>query len=156
MNKNAAELKSIINMFKHKKDGTVEFAEVDSFGVVHNIKYLYWLESARTDYFRILGAKLSPDEFINDLPLMVVHSEIDYMNAARFNDQYQVFTRVSSVRNSSLNFENIITLTNGIPLVSAKATLVHLNVKENKPQRISDDIRLLLKNYEGENIKFLD
>lgn len=144
-----------LSKFRFKTSGRVRFADVDSFGVVHNIKYLYWLEAARTDYFSNLGVKLTPRTFITDLPLMVVSAKIDYLNACRFNDEYYVHTRVSVIKNSSLTFENIITM-NTIPILSATAILVYLNVKENKPQRIGDDIRLLLKEYEGDNIKFLE
>jgi len=156
MNNKVEELKKALSLFRHKSRGKVQFAEVDTYGVVHNIKYFYWLEAARTEYFSDLLTHLDPKNFLNEVPFMVVHAEIDYYSSARFNDIYNVYTRVSSVRNSSLNFENLITLANGTPLVSSSAILVQLNVKESSPQRISDDIRLLLKNYEGENIKFLD
>jgi acyl-CoA thioester hydrolase len=156
MNQRINNLENSLNLFKHKTSGKVRFAEVDSFGVVHNIQYLYWLEAARTEYFSDLRLKFDPKTFIENMPLMVVHSEIDYFNAARFNEKYEILTRVSSVKNSSLTFENIITLSNGTLLVFASSVLVNLNPKDNKSQRISEDIRLLLKKFEGDNIKFLD
>jgi acyl-CoA thioester hydrolase len=155
MNK-VEELFRKLGLFKHKTNGKVRFAEVDTYGVVHNINYFFWLEAARTDYFSDLLTHLDPKTFLNDVPFMVVHAEIDYFNPAKFNDIYHVYTRVSSIKNSSLTFENIITLESGIPLVYSSAVLVQLDVKENKSQRISDDIRLLIKNYEGDNINFLD
>jgi len=153
---NPKELLNKLRAFKHKITGKVRFAEVDTYGVVHNINYFYWLESARTEYFSDLITHLDPKTFLNDVPFMVVHAEMDYFSPAGFNDIYHVYTRVSSVKNSSLNFENIITLDNGTPLVFSSAVLVQLDVKESRSQRISDDIRLLIKNYEGDNINFLD
>jgi acyl-CoA thioester hydrolase len=150
------ELFRKLGLFKHKTIGKVRFAEVDTYGVVHNINYFFWLEAARTDYFSDLLTHLDPKTFLSDVPFMVVHAEIDYFNPAKFNDIYHVYTRVSSIKNSSLTFENIITLDSGIPLVYSSAVLVQLDVKENRSQRISDDIRLLIKNYEGDNINFLD
>lgn len=156
MKEKAKEVLNKLSLFKHRINGKVRFAEVDSFGVVHNVRYLFWLEAARTEYFSNLGIKLTPTTFIREMPFMVVHAEIDYLNAARFNDEYNIYSRVASVKNSSLTFENIITLQNDLPLAYASATLVHLNIKDNNAQRIGEDIRLLLNKYEGENIKFLD
>ena len=87
MKEKAKELLNRLSLYKHKMNGKVRFAEVDSFGVVHNIRYFFWIEAARTEYFSNLGIELTPTTFIREMPFMVVHAVIDYLNAARFNDE---------------------------------------------------------------------
>ncbi|MCL5992179.1 MAG: acyl-CoA thioesterase, partial [Bacteroidetes bacterium] len=130
--------------------------EVDSYSIVHNLQYFYWLEWARIEYLRnILGneaGKISIFEF----PVMSAHAEIDYFNTAGFDDAYEVFTRISFIKNSSFGFENIIRLESGLLLAKASAVLVNINFKTRQPDRISDEIRELVRNYEGESVRLID
>lgn len=144
-----------LKKFKCKLSGTVQFSEVDSFHVVHNIKYLYWLEHARLEYFRKIGVDMNRDTLVKHFSVMVVRTEIDYIGSARFYDEYDIFTRISAVKKSSMKFENIVTLKNGSPLCRSKATLVHVG-KSMTSERIPDKYRELILNFEGENVKFLD
>jgi acyl-CoA thioester hydrolase len=144
-----------LNKFRHAVKGQVKFAEVDSFGVVHNVQYLYMFEWARTEYIKNAGIRQTRTTYIKDFPLMVVHSEIDYFSPATFGDDYEVLTRVAFVKNSSLGFENIARLTDGTILARGKAVMVHLDYKTRQPVRIPDDLRERLKEIEGENVEFL-
>lgn len=150
------ELSEELKKFKFIYEGRVKFAEVDSYRVVHNLQYFYWLESARIEYLRNLDIGLNSRSLINELLFMSVHAEIDYFNVAGFDDEYQVLTRISLIKNSSFSFRNIIQLKNGLILVSASATLVHVDPKTKTPKRIADDLRSKIKNYEGDNLIILD
>jgi acyl-CoA thioester hydrolase len=152
----AIDLEQEIIKFKHVTYGRAKFDEVDSAGVVHNIRYLFWLERARTDYFGAIGIKLNPKTFISEYPIMVVHTEIDYFNTAHFNDDYKILTRASKIGKSSLTFENIVLKSDNTLLVSAKAIFVHLDHKIMKPTRISDDLRTMLSNFEGNHLLFTE
>jgi len=146
------ELQKESQLFNFKSYGRVKFAEVDSYQVVHNLQYFYWLESARIEYFRNLGVGLNPDSLINELLFMSVHAEIDYFNTARFNDEYEVLTRIAQIKNSSFSFRNIIRLFDGTILVSASAILAHIDHVKKIPKRINDDLRSKVKEFEGENV----
>lgn len=158
MNEIEQKLKLIeesITKFKFKVNARVKFHEVDSYNIVHNLRYFYWLEWARIEYLRNLrgnAGKISLYEF----PVISAHNEIDYFNAASFDDAYEVFTRISFIKNSSFGFENIILLDSGLLIAKGSAVLVNINFKTKQPERISDDMRELLRNYEGENIEFID
>ena len=146
------ELEEESRLFKSVTKGRVKFCEVDSYRVVHNLQYFYWLEEARIEYFRNLGIGLNPDSLINELLFMSVHAELDYFNAAVFNDEYEVMTRISEIRNSSFSFRNIIRLKNGLILASASAILAHVDPVKKIPKRISDELRLKVQDFEGGNV----
>jgi acyl-CoA thioester hydrolase len=149
-------MNSELSKFKFYISDKVKFAEVDSFGVVHNVQYLYWIEWSRTEYFRNLFSEMNPKEFISEYPVMVVHAEIDYFGSALFGDSYKVFSRISLVKNSSLKFENLVISDTGVLLVKASSILVHLNNKTYQPERISDELRAKLKKFEGEDVEFIN
>lgn len=142
--------------FKHIYPGRVQFSEVDSFGVTHNLVYFYWLEWARTDYLRNLGTKLNTRTFLKKHPLMSVHSEIDYFASSRFDDEYEVLTRIKWVKNSSLCFDNIIRLKDGELLVFGSSILVNVNPATQESVPISEEMRQLIKDYEKTDVIFLD
>lgn len=141
--------------FRFKLEGRVKFDEVDSFQMVHNIKYLYWIEWSRTEYISNIGMKLNQNTFRKEFPIVTVRTEIDYHNSAAFADEYEVYCRIVSVKNSSLAFENVVTLKDKTILVSCSGVLVHIN-KTGEAERIPDPIRNMIKEFEGDNVIFLD
>lgn len=158
INKNATDinLEDEIKLFSHKFQSRVEFSQVDSFGVVHNLQYFYFLEWARTDYLRTIGIKLNPHTFLKEYPIMTVHSEIDYFAPLKFNDLYFVLTRIEFIKNSSLGFNNIIINEANNLIIRGSSVLVNVNPKNLESVRIPDDLRQLIRDFEGNNVKFLD
>jgi len=144
-----------VNMFRHNYRRRVQFSEVDSFGVAHNIQYFYWLEWARSDYLDSIGIKMNPLTFLREHPLMTVHAEIDYIHPIKFFDEFDVLTRISWIKNSSLAFENLIFNKSGELLLKASAILVNVNPKTGESIRISDELREKIIAYEGENVRIL-
>ena len=144
------------NKFKHIYKGRVQFSEVDSFGVTHNLVYFYWLEWARTDYLRNIGITMNPRTFLTEHPLMSVHSEIDYFAPSRFHDEYEVLTRIKWVKNSSLCFDNYIRLLSGEILVFGSSVLVNVNPKTGESVPLSQELRDLIKDFEKDDVVFID
>jgi len=145
----------LINKFKHKIKGKVRFHEVDSFGVVHNLAYLYWFEIAQTDYFENLGFKITPMTFISDFPLMKVHNEIDYFLPLRLGDEYFVHTRISLIKNTSFEYQNLICDVQNQIVAFGKSTLVYLNPKNFEPVPLPTRFRDLVRNFEREDVEQL-
>eukprot|EP01156_Anaeramoeba_ignava_P012294 Anaeramoba_ignava/a488944_10.p1 GENE.a488944_10~~a488944_10.p1 ORF type:complete len:157 (-),score=4.18 a488944_10:28-498(-) len=139
-----------LKLYHFKIEGKVHFDDVDSFGVVHNVKYFYWMEWARTDYFGNIGIKLNPDTFIREYPIMIVHSEADYLNPGRFNDEYEVYSRISFIKDSSVGFENIVKIKGGPILVKAKAVGVHLDKNTHQPATVPDDLKEMILKFENQ------
>ncbi len=126
--------------------------DVDRQSIVHNAVYLYWLEAARIEYFRDIGVPIDRDSFVTKHRFVVAQTSIEYRSAAQFDDPYTVFTRVSFVKNSSFGFDHVIRHENGTILAAASSVLVHLNPAKNKPERIPDSYRSLIRAFEGEHV----
>ncbi len=143
-------------LYKHRTTGRVKFNEVDAFHVVHNVQYFYWLEWARILYMETAGVAISPERVRKDFVHFIVHSEIDYFNPAVFGMNYEVLTRVSFIKNSSLGFSNLILSEDGNLLIKAQGIVAHVDPRTRKSVRVPEDIRLNILNIEGEDVKFLD
>ncbi|HCN04963.1 MAG TPA: hypothetical protein DIS79_05025 [Bacteroidetes bacterium] len=138
--------------FFHRLHSRVRSYDVDRQGIVHNAVYLYWLEAARIEYFRDIGVPIDRQSFVTKHRFVVASTEIAYKMAAQFDDAYTVFTRVSFVKNSSFGFEHVIRHENGTVLATAKSVLVHLNPASNRPERIPDSYRTLIREFEGDAV----
>jgi acyl-CoA thioester hydrolase len=147
--------KEYLTKFNHKFTDRVRFEDVDSFQIVHNLRYLFWLEKARTEYLRAIGLELTPDIFLKKFPIVVAHVDLDYFSSARFDNIYNVHTRISFIKNSSFQFENIITLENGELLLRATNTSVNTDLRTGKSVPIFDEVRNKIIEFEGDNIQVL-
>jgi YbgC/YbaW family acyl-CoA thioester hydrolase len=151
----AEDIKNELSKYKHITTGKVRFNEVDSFRVVHNIQYFYFLEWARTLYFEAIGMTLDRNTFTTNDPVMTVHHEMDYFNPLYFTDEYKMFTRTKQIGYSSVIMENIIQRNNGDICVKASATLVFMSNIEYKPTRIPDNYRENIIKLEGDNLEII-
>ncbi len=133
--------------FRHEYTGEVKFSEVDSFNVVHNLAYLYWLEWARTQYLFDIGMPRDDSIFSIRMPIMTVHSEVDYYNSMKFTDRYTVLTKVSKIGDSSITFINQVYSDDKL-ILEAKSILVYVDTKNGKPVTIPDFVREKINNYE--------
>lgn len=149
------QIKNELRKFKHSVSSTVRFAEVDSFGVTHNVQYLYWIEWARVEYLKNLGVKLTPTTFLTEFPLMIVHTEIDYLSYTTFNDNYTILSRISKIKNSSVIFDNIILGEDNRVIARASATHLHLDARSKKSTDIPEFIINKIKDFEGNDLELL-
>ena len=133
--------------FKHEYAGEVKFSEVDSFNIVHNLAYLYWLEWARTQYLFDIGMPRDNSIFSIRMPIMTVHSEVDYYSSMRFTDRYTVLTKASKIGDSSITFINQIHSVDKL-ILEAKSVLVYVDTKSGKPETIPDFVREMINKYE--------
>ncbi len=148
-----AKLIKSLQLYKYKLSGKVKFAEVDSYGVVHNLQYFFWLEWARTEYLSNLSKSIKPNDLIWKYPIMMVHAEADYFNSIGFGDEYEIYTRVKFIKDSSIGFENIILTKGQKILMKASAILVHLNPEERKPASVPDFLRELILDFEQDTVQ---
>ncbi|MBX7154490.1 MAG: acyl-CoA thioesterase [Bacteriodetes bacterium] len=144
-----------LSKYKHYIRTRVRSYDVDRQNIVHNAVYFYWLEAARIEYFRAIGLPIDRETFLTKHRFVVAHQEIDYFYAAQFDDEYEIYTRIPYIKNTSFGFEQIIRLTDGRLLVKASAIMVHLNPARHNPERIQDSYRKLVSEYEGNNVELL-
>lgn len=141
-----------ISQFKHSFKSRVRLHDVDRQNIVHNAVYMYWLEVGRVEYYRDLGLPIDNQTFITKHRFVMARLEVDYVSAAQFDDEYEVLTRVSYIKNSSFGMEQIIRLLDGRILLKCKAVLVNLNAAKHNSERIPESFRRLLQEFEGDDI----
>lgn len=135
--------------YKHRITGKVKSFEVDRQNIVHNAIYIYWLEESRIEYFRSIGISIDSETFITKDRFVVAKNEVNYVSPAQFDQSYILLTRVSEIRNSSIIFDQIIlSCPDNQLLVQATGVLVNINPITNLPERIHDDYRKLVSDYE--------
>lgn len=144
-----------IEKFKHKYTNRVRFHEVDSFGIVHNIQYFYYLEIAHIEYFRAIGIEPKTSLFSRDFLLITVHHEIDYFSPLKLDNIYSVLSRTSYIKNSSLELQSIIFNELDELISFGKTILVHLNPKSFEPEPLPKRIVELIRSFEGEYVEQL-
>ena len=135
--------------YKHRLTGKVKSFEVDRQNIVHNAIYIYWLEESRIEYFRSIGISIDSETFITKDRFVVAKNEVNYVSPAQFDQSYILLTRDSEIRNSSIIFDQIIlSCPDNQLLVQATGVLVNINPITNLPERINDDYRKLVSDYE--------
>ncbi len=128
----------------------VYYEDTDSGGVVYYANYLKFMERARTELLRSIGYQ--QDELQTELGIIfAVHSaNIQYKKPARFNDELNVLTSVTSLGKASIHFKQCIYLersqdvaTGSVQaelLAKAEIKIACLNAKKFLPQSIPASI----------------
>ena len=121
----------------------VYYEDTDSGGVVYYANYLKFMERARTEFLRSIGYE--QDQLQQELGIIfAVHSaNIQYKKPARFNDELNVITSITSIGKASIHFKQSIVLesshhagsTAGL-LSDAEIKIACLNAEKFTPQSI--------------------
>lgn len=125
----------------------VYYEDTDSGGVVYYANYLKFMERARTELLRSIGYE--QDQLQQELGIIfAVHSaSIQYKKPARFNDELNVVTTISSLARASILFKQSVYLdvshhANTAPglLADAEIKIACLNAEKFTPQSIPRSI----------------
>lgn len=81
----------------------VRFAETDQMRIAHHSAYVVWFEAARVEWLRDRGLRYRDLED-QGVSLAVQRIEIQYREAARFDDVLRVTTRLEAVRSRRIAF----------------------------------------------------
>lgn len=109
------------------------------------------------EYIRNLGLKVLPGAVDDKIMVMIKKNEIVYHYPARLDDLIDIYTRASFIKNSSLGFEQIlVNHGNGTQLCTLNVIHVYLDPVTGEPVRIPDDYRKLFRDFEKEDIKFVE
>ena len=124
-------------------------------GVVFYANYLKFYERARTEFLRSLGYE--QDELLRQNIVFVVRNiTVDFVQAARFNAELVVETRVEKMKKASLVFAQEIFVMppaaehsgQRVLVNQAQVTVVCVTADAFKPQAIPTDIYRKLHNNE--------
>jgi YbgC/YbaW family acyl-CoA thioester hydrolase len=137
--------------FKHKTTITVRFNEVDMLGVCNNSVYLVYFDEARFKYIKEVGLMPEGGWFSDGRLYFIVRNEINYFEHARFDDELNVYTRITLIRDSSLTYEHIIENAKTKKIIAdGLGVLVHVDPKTRKSAPFPDMYYDIIRNYEKE------
>ncbi len=156
----AAPMRTIVDVFElgHTTDRKppfryaaytrVGFSETDAQGVVYYGRYLPYFDLARTEYHRHLGrVALAGSDFV------MRAAQVEYHAPARFDDLLEVFVRTERIGRTSVTFDHAAYRVHDdgtdVLMVTAKQTLVLVDVDERRPVPIPDEYRARTGEFEG-------
>jgi acyl-CoA thioester hydrolase len=144
-----------IKNFRFKISVTVRFNEVDMLGVCNNAVYINYFELARLQYIKELGLIPSGGLFSDGNLFFIVRNEINYFDFARYDDELNIYTRISFVKNSSFGFDHLIENAKTKKVIAdGKGVIVQVDPKTKKSLMLTENFLNKVREYE-QDIKFL-
>lgn len=138
-----------ISDFKHKITVTVRFHEVDMLGVCNNAVYINYFETARLEYIKAAGLMPEKGIFSDGRLFFMVRNEINYRDHAFYDDELDVYTKVSYIKNSSFGFDHLIVKKKtGKIIVDGKGVIVHVDPKTRKAISLEPMLIEKIKRFE--------
>lgn len=114
----------------------VYYEDTDAGGVVYHARYLNFLERSRTEWLRSLGVEQDDVLAATGLLFLVSRITVDYLRAARFNQQLQVMVRPQSPSGVRLPLLQEVHDLVGTVYCRAEVTVVCVRAGDLKPVRL--------------------
>jgi acyl-CoA thioester hydrolase len=136
--------------FKFSARTRVGFSDTDAQGIVYYGRYNPYFDLARVEYLRslgLLGRRGEASEFV------MRANDVEYFAPAVFDDEIEVFVRVSRLGRTSVTFEfAAYRLPDDVLMVTAHQTLVYVDLAERKACPVPDSFRAPVLAYEGDDV----
>jgi YbgC/YbaW family acyl-CoA thioester hydrolase len=116
----------------------VYFYDTDAGGVVHNIAYLRFVETARSQLAEYMGWALT--DMLGESCPVVARTEIDYIKPAKLGDELIVKGKLVGMEKVRfyLAFE-IIRILDSVLIAKALQTMVTVDLKTGRPKPLRKD-----------------
>jgi acyl-CoA thioester hydrolase len=138
-----------VSNFKHKISVTVRFNEVDMLRVCNNAVYINYFETARLEYIKAAGLMPQRGIFSDGRLFFMVRNEINYKDHAYYDDELEVYTKISYIKNSSFGFDHLIVKKkSGKVIVDGKGVIVHVDPKTRKSINLEPEFIDKIKRFE--------
>jgi acyl-CoA thioester hydrolase len=135
----------------HKYTVRVRFHEVDMLGVCNNAVYINFFEDARLRYIKEAGLMPEGGLFSDGKLFFMVRNEINYRDHSYYDDELEIETRVSFIKNSSFGFEHRITKKNSGKLIAdGSGVVVYVDPATRKSSKLPESFYEKVKEYQGE------
>ena len=82
----------------------VRYQETDRMGIVYHSNYFIWFEIGRTELFKKMGISYHDLEK-NGYFLVVTEVNCKYRAPATYDDEVEILTRLTELKNSALTFD---------------------------------------------------
>ncbi|MGO4887234.1 acyl-CoA thioesterase [Anaerobacillus sp. MEB173] len=123
---------------------TTRMCETDALGHINNVSYFTYLEQARVEFFKGLGAKMDT----NDFKFILASTKYDFINQAYFDQKLKITTTVTRVGTKSFGLEHDIVDFQTEQLIGkGEETIVVFNFEKQKSENIDQRLRSKLNNY---------
>jgi acyl-CoA thioester hydrolase len=134
--------------FKFSARTRVAFSDTDAQGIVYYGRYNPYFDLARVEYHRMLGV-LKRGEF-GDFVMRA--NDVEYFAPAVFDDEIEVFVRVSRIGRTSVTFSfEAYRLPDDVLMVTAHQTLVYVDFAERNACPVPDDYKSVVFAFEGDD-----
>jgi acyl-CoA thioester hydrolase len=136
--------------FKFRARTRVGFSDTDAQGVVYYGRYNPYFDLARVEYLRALGLlhRSSNGDFV------MRANDVEYFAPARFDDELEIYVRVSRLGRTSVTFEfAAYEIPEGTLMVTAHQTLVYVDHANRKATPVPDEFRHAVARFEGDDVE---
>jgi acyl-CoA thioester hydrolase len=136
--------------FKYSALSRVWFSDTDAQGIVYYGRYLPYFDHARVEYHRhLFGSPFS--EASGDFVMRALR--VDYHAPARFDELIEAFVRVKLIGRTSMTYEcAAYRLPDDRLMVVAELTVVLVDLAARRAIRIPDDVRDVVRAFEGADL----
>ena len=124
----------------------VRYAQTDQMSVVYYANYFVWFEVGRTDFCRQRGFAYRDMEKDDGLCIIVAEARCRYHAPARYDDEIEVRTRLSSIRRRVITFEYEIRRRPDDELLAEGETVHVITDLTGRPRALPERYRQLLSN----------
>jgi acyl-CoA thioester hydrolase len=127
----------------------VGFSDTDAQGIVYYGRYNPYFDLARVEYLRSL------DLLHRDWPgdFVMRANDVEYFAPAVFDDEIEVFVRVSRVGSTSITFQfAAYREPDDVLMVTAHQTMVYIDLAERKKRAVPDEFRAKVTALEGDDV----
>ena len=127
----------------------VYIEDTDAGGIVYYINYLKFMERARTEFMRALG--YGKTAIFSDDKMFVVHSaNVQYLGAARLDDELVVTAKPLKVARTNIVFEQCV-LRGGELLCRGEVRIACVDRAGQRPSAMPSDMYARVQNLCAEN-----
>ena len=136
--------------FKFSARTRVGFSDTDAQGIVYYGRYNPYFDLARVEYLRSIGQLHREAE--GDFVMRA--NDVEYFAPARFDDELEIYARVSRVGRTSITFQfAAYKMPEDMLLVTAHQTLVYVDLVERKALLVPDDYRAKVVELEDDDVE---
>jgi acyl-CoA thioester hydrolase len=137
--------------FKFSARTRVGFSDTDAQGIVYYGRYNPYFDLARVEYLRSLGLLRRRDEG-GDFVMRA--NDVEYFAPAEFDDEIEVFVRVSRIGRTSVTFTFAAhRLPDDVLMVTAHQTLVYVDLSQRRAREVPADFRDPVLAFEGDDVE---
>src|SRR4051794_2573785 len=136
--------------FKFSATTRVGFSDTDAQGIVYYGRYNPYFDLARVEYHRSLGL-LHRDRRDGDFVMRA--NDVEYFAPARFDDELEIYCRVSRIGRTSVTFEfAAYRQPDDVLMVTAHQTLVYIDLEERRAAEVPAEYRSAIAQLEGTDV----